>query len=703
MNPGAASISRLTRPALRMGLLAATVLAIAPPLTFLLMEYASLSETLGTEARAQSSLLTRVVARNPGLWGYDTDRLETAVIDVRNFAHRSTITDSTGATLLALGNPQDWPLLTATVDFMESGTAAGAVSVEGSLRPALWQTAGVALVSALLGLGLFFPLYRIYLASIRRATTALEKSEARFRELAEIGSDWIWEQDAQLRFTEHTSLRASASYAPDTIIGLTRWELPIDLTDEDWARHRADLAARRPFSNLEYRIRDEAHGEVRWFSVSGKPLFAADGTFLGYRGTGRDITMRREAEERLAALSSQLQIATEGAGIGIWRWVAEDERLYWDDLIYRQYHAARETYPNPYKVWAMSLSLEDAQEALKRIVDVYEGRGPQHLDFPARLPDGSQRWFRAYAVAEHSLDGTLTGVVGTHWDITQEKEFEIELRQHHERLQELVDARTVELVRARDEAERANRAKSEFLANMSHELRTPMHGVLSFARLGQSRAANLSPAKLQEYFTHIADSGSRLLVLLNDLLDLSKLESGHMHMNFAATDIAAIVADAVEQLALLAAARGVSLHVDGCGPAPLQADRERLLQVLTNLIGNAIKFTAADSTIRINWCPQTIAPGDGEGAAQPGWRVAVIDAGPGIPAGEEEMIFDKFVQSTGTNTGAGGTGLGLAICREIVDRHHGSIGACNEAGGGACFVFTVPASQQNTNGEEGHP
>ena len=161
MNPGAASISRLTRPALRMGLLAATVLAIAPPLTFLLMEYASLSETLGTEARAQSSLLTRVVARNPGLWGYDTDRLETAVIDVRNFAHRSTITDSTGATLLTLGNPQDWPLLTATVDFMESGTAVGAVSVEGSLRPALWQTAGVALVSALLGLGLFFPLYRI--------------------------------------------------------------------------------------------------------------------------------------------------------------------------------------------------------------------------------------------------------------------------------------------------------------------------------------------------------------------------------------------------------------------------------------------------------------------------------------------------------------------------------------------------------------
>ncbi len=239
-----AGISGLTRPALRMGMLAATVVAIAPPLAYLLMEYASLGEVLSTEARAQSSLLTRVVARDPGHWRHDTEGLGAAVIDARNFAHRSVIMDDSGSSLLALGNAQAWPTLAATADFLESGTAAGTVTVEGSLRPALWRSSGMALLSALLGLGLFFPLSRAYLASIRRATAALEASEARFRELAAIASDWIWEQDAQLRFTEHTSLGKS-SYAPNTIIGSTRWELPIDLPEEVWAQHRADLAARR--------------------------------------------------------------------------------------------------------------------------------------------------------------------------------------------------------------------------------------------------------------------------------------------------------------------------------------------------------------------------------------------------------------------------------------------------------------------------
>ena len=696
-----AGISSLTRPALLMGMLAATVVAIAPPLAYLLMEYASLSEVLTAEARAQSALLTRVVAHNPGHWRHDTERLAAAVIDVRNIAHRSLITDGTGSSLLASGSAQAAPTLAAKTDFLENGAAAGTVTVEGSLQPALWRSSGVALISALLGLGLFFPLYRVYLASIRHATAALEAREARFRELAAIASDWIWEQDARLRFTEHTSLGKS-SYAPNTIIGSTRWELPIDLPEEVWAQHRADLAARRPFSNFEYRIRNDVSGEVRWFSVSGKPLFAPDGAFLGYRGTGRDITARREAEERFATLSKQLRIATEGAGIGIWRWVAEDERLYWDDLIYRHYHASREAYPNPYKVWAMSLALEDVQEALKRIVEVYEGRGSRHLDFAARLPDGSRRWFRAYAVAEHGVDGTLTGVVGTHWDITQEKDFELELRQHHEHLQELVEARTVALVDARDEAERANRAKSEFLANMSHELRTPMHGVLSFARLGQTRAASLPPEKVQEYFTHIADSGNRLLSLLNDLLDLSKLESGHMHMNYSSTDLATIARDAVSQLSALAAGRGVRLLIEGSDDAPLSADRERLLQVMTNLIGNAIKFTAADSAIRINWAAIEVMPDEPDARGSPGWRVTVIDAGPGIPAGEEEAIFDKFVQSSGTSTGAGGTGLGLAICREIISRHHGRISASNMPEGGACFAFALP-SDPPTIEEGGNP
>ncbi|MDQ5904057.1 MAG: Histidine kinase [Pseudomonadota bacterium] len=691
----AKTVARLTRPALRMGLFAAFVLAAIPPITYLLMEQARINESLETEARAQSSLIARTVARNPKLWGYDTERLATAIIDVRHFSHRSLIQDTSNKVLASLGPIQEWPTLSATADFMESGMAVGSVTVEGSLRASLINALWISLASGLLGLGLFYPLYRLQLASIRRANTALEESERRFRELAGIGSDWIWEQDAQLRFTEHTTLGDKQNFVPTTIIGSTRWQLPIIISDDDRQRHQADLDARRPFSSFEYRIRDN-QGEVRWFSISGRPRFSPEGEFLGYRGTGRDITRRKEAQERMAVLSRQLSIATEGAGIGIWRWVAEDERLYWDDLIYSQYHSSREAEPNPYKVWAMSMETAIAQQAINQIAEVWDGKGSRHMDFPARLPDGSRRFFRAYAVIEADLAGKPVGVVGTHWDITQEKEYELELRQHQDHLQELISARTADLQLAKEEAERANRAKSEFLANMSHELRTPMHGVLSFARLGQTRANSTTPAKLQEYFSHIHDSGKRLLGLLNDLLDLSKLEAGRMPMAITETNVAAVASESVASLSALAASRKVSLLVEGPDPALVPADRERLMQVLNNLIGNAIKFTAENTSVTIRWHAATLSR---DGLPKPAMCISVCDSGVGIPPGEEDVIFEKFVQSSSTRSGAGGTGLGLAICHEIVEAHCGSISANNQPSGGACFEVKLPLDANDIDTE----
>lgn len=288
---------------------------------------------------------------------------------------------------------------------------------------------------------------------------------------------------------------------------------------------------------------------------------------------------------------------------------------------------------------------------------------------------------------------------------------EEELRQHRDNLQQLVQERTLEAVRAKEVAEHANLAKSEFLANMSHELRTPMHAILSFAQLGVDRAKRGAQAlpKIQQYMERIRDSGQRLLKLLNDLLDLSKLEAGRMNYDFAEHRVKDIIQEAIMELAPLARERGVKVtsayEEDGLTAC---CDAARMGQVLRNLLSNALKFTPAGKGVRVE-AARTLVPlgrRSGDSPVCEGIEIRVVDEGLGIPEGELELIFDKFVQSSKTKSGAGGTGLGLAICREIVTQHGGFIHAAHNAGGGAQFTFSIrkdPVPSQATMPEGGAP
>jgi signal transduction histidine kinase len=238
-----------------------------------------------------------------------------------------------------------------------------------------------------------------------------------------------------------------------------------------------------------------------------------------------------------------------------------------------------------------------------------------------------------------------------------------------------------ELRTQRDQAEQANKAKSMFLANMSHELRTPMHGMLSFARFGQQKIETATKEKLKSYFDEIYESGARLMSLLNDLLDLSKLESGKIVYSLEPTDLQEIVHTVVSEMRAFAEEKGVSLEVRNTGChliAPL--DGERIMQVARNLISNAIKFSNRGTPIDIEL-----------GQADEQLSFQIVNRGVGIPAAELETVFEKFVQSSATKTGAGGTGLGLAICKEIIHQHGGRIWAeSDESIGKTKFVFMVP-------------
>jgi len=282
-------------------------------------------------------------------------------------------------------------------------------------------------------------------------------------------------------------------------------------------------------------------------------------------------------------------------------------------------------------------------------------------------------------------------------DMTEQIRAEATLTQYHTRLEHDIAQRTLDLEAAKTKAESANLAKSEFLANMSHELRTPMHAIMSFASLGTEKLQHHTLEKLPLYLQRIHESGARLLALLNGLLDLSKLEAGKMIYDMQQHDMAVLVRTVVEQVELLAKQKALTLIVHPCDePTLVLCDGPRITQVLYNLLSNSIKFTPNGRTITMAMTQQMPLSDEASPPGHPVLAVTIRDEGIGIPDDELDTVFEKFVQSRKTKTGAGGTGLGLSICREIVAAHGGDISAVNNVEGGSSFTFTLPVAVADT-------
>lgn len=321
--------------------------------------------------------------------------------------------------------------------------------------------------------------------------------------------------------------------------------------------------------------------------------------------------------------------------------------------------------------WRDQAELYQADD--KRIMETQQDK--LEYEEPQTTPQGKKIWLLTSKIPLRDINQEVIGILGAYSDITERKETEEQLKA------------------ARKSAEQANQAKSTFLANMSHELRTPMHAILSFSQIGLDKVESASKDRLKKYFSNIKQSGDRLLLLLNDLLDLSKLEAGRMQFEFDVQDFVPVIESQRTELQELLNNKSLKLKLESTVVDTTACfDYQKMLQVIRNLLSNAIKFTSEGKTISICLANGDLRTGRryGDTETVPALSITVSDQGEGIPDDELESIFDKFVQSSKTKTGAGGTGLGLAICQEIVHGHDGSIHAKNNALGGAAFTVTIP-------------
>ena len=267
-------------------------------------------------------------------------------------------------------------------------------------------------------------------------------------------------------------------------------------------------------------------------------------------------------------------------------------------------------------------------------------------------------------------------------------------------LQEEIDERVqIEeyLYTAKQEAVAANQSKSDFLSTVSHELRTPIHQILSFSKFGIDKINVATKDKILHYFNNISDISKSLQTLLDDLLDLAKLESGKLDYHMEKNDLNRIITGVTDEFILLASEKKLNLEIKSDGiPTAIICDKIRISQVIRNLISNAIKFSPKGKNITISLTSATLSDGEKttENKVNSAIKIAIEDEGKGIPEKELKTVFDKFIQSSNSNTKGKGTGLGLTICKELIEAHNGTIVAENRSEGGAKFSFVLPYTQK---------
>ncbi|MBN8503214.1 MAG: PAS domain S-box protein [Burkholderiales bacterium] len=404
-------------------------------------------------------------------------------------------------------------------------------------------------------------------------------------------------------------------------------------------------------------FQDPDNDQVHFLDISLRAL-RRDGRLLGYAGSLGDATGRVRAQRSLQAQLSFLQQELEVSPLPT-SVVDLQHRYVFVNHAWEQFHGRDRSEVLGTLV---GFGLSAAQRSLHESMDAELVTSGKPVRYEARMPgiDGREHDLIVFKILLPGDSQQGPRIVTKTLDVTELRDAERANRD------------------AREAAEEASKLKSEFIANISHELRTPLQSIIGFSELGGARSAE--QPRLQRMFVDIHGAGRRMLHLVNDLLDVARLDSSVGSIQLQDAELSSLIAPVAEELAPLLTARSLTLSVDMPTQATqLRVDAARLQQVLRNLLANAIKFSPPGSHITLR------AHG-----ANGGLCFQVDDEGPGIPEAELEAIFEPFTQSSRTKDGSGGTGLGLTISRKIAQAHGGRLWAENRQEGGARFVLELP-------------
>ncbi len=399
----------------------------------------------------------------------------------------------------------------------------------------------------------------------------------------------------------------------------------------------------------------------------------------------RDAKARRAAEEALRHSAAELAEAQRIAHLGSWILDLRSGMVSWSDELYRIFGLAPQPGPHKFGEYQRMLAPESMSRLQVAIDKTGHSGEPFELELMVRRADGTGRWITVRGEAGRDDGGAVAGIRCTALDITERKLLEEELRQHRAHLEDLVKRRTADLDQRSLELEQANlklkeldRMKSMFIASMSHELRTPLNSIIGFTGILLQGLAGEVNAEQQKQLTIIRESANHLLDLINDIIDISKIEAGRLEFTLSEVDLAALVREVADSFLAAINSKGVALAVSAPASLRFDTDRKRIKQILVNLLGNAVKFTDRGQVqVALSVNEKSI-------------EITIRDTGIGIGSEDIGKLFEPFSQLLSEGRRPEGTGLGLYISRKLAELLGGRITVASEWGRGSAFTLILP-------------